>query len=460
MAINLNRRRGPVETSIPLGNIAVVKDTSKKDNTTAAAGDQKGIASVVVTICESASYDELFRQLPQESEYGKVSVYLVHPGQILSFIHRALDNEIVEKFKNANGNALSPNLKQMLKKLKADCDEAGPDAVCFNFECCSGYSTSGFCQSGGRKYKDIYLDLVSFLATEYGCMTMFSDFSLKALITDWDASRLGPNPFVNVGEFGGNLEIGFNPERLQKSPSAQLNTVGSLSDKGEAKLKAMAGTIAFSLTKDASVLVQETSQTVGTQADVNRLERKYMEPYEVEVLTVATQLSNANFTRNKMNEVKAKEGVVNCEIGEKKGLAGHVLLTYPPSERNIERYKLDVIEETEAKAKALKDKKIIKVDGDEEEEEISPVRGMILVSCGHWIELMKIDVNMDRLLNTVKEEWGEEADLYQSMNRRYRAMSSESVQSACAKVDAVSYMQKRAPANFNRKLRRFKKKGY
>lgn len=30
-------------------------------------------------------------------------------------------------------------------------------------------------------------------------LCMFSDFSLKALINDWDASLLGPNPFVKTG---------------------------------------------------------------------------------------------------------------------------------------------------------------------------------------------------------------------------------------------------------------------
>jgi hypothetical protein len=32
-----------------------------------------------------------------------------------------------------------------------------------------------------------------------GYMAMFSDFSLKALIKQWDSNILGPNPFVKVG---------------------------------------------------------------------------------------------------------------------------------------------------------------------------------------------------------------------------------------------------------------------
>ena len=31
-------------------------------------------------------------------------------------------------------------------------------------------------------------------------MVMFSDFSLKALISQWDHNQLGPNPFKKVDE--------------------------------------------------------------------------------------------------------------------------------------------------------------------------------------------------------------------------------------------------------------------
>jgi hypothetical protein len=36
---------------------------------------------------------------------------------------------------------------------------------------------------------------------------MLSDFSLKALIAEWDEKLLGPNPFVKVAEYGGNFTL-------------------------------------------------------------------------------------------------------------------------------------------------------------------------------------------------------------------------------------------------------------
>ena len=42
-----------------------------------------------------------------------------------------------------------------------------------------------------------------------GHMAMFSDFSLKALVKNWDAHQLGPNPFVRVGQHTGLFELRF-----------------------------------------------------------------------------------------------------------------------------------------------------------------------------------------------------------------------------------------------------------
>lgn len=40
-----------------------------------------------------------------------------------------------------------------------------------------------------------------------GHMCMFSDFSLKALIAQWDSNILGPNPFAKVSEHTGTFTI-------------------------------------------------------------------------------------------------------------------------------------------------------------------------------------------------------------------------------------------------------------
>lgn len=42
-----------------------------------------------------------------------------------------------------------------------------------------------------------------------GYLAVFSDYSLKALIKNWDSSILGKNPFVNIGVHSGPALIRF-----------------------------------------------------------------------------------------------------------------------------------------------------------------------------------------------------------------------------------------------------------
>jgi hypothetical protein len=61
-------------------------------------------------------------------------------------------------------------------------------------------------------------------------MAMFSDFSLKALINEWDGRVLGPNPFKKVGETSTTIRMKFDREKLLNCPSTQLQTVARLSE--------------------------------------------------------------------------------------------------------------------------------------------------------------------------------------------------------------------------------------
>ena len=68
--------------------------------------------------------------------------------------------------------------------------EVDPDCVVFNWECCQAYVKSTF-PEGGNEVFCLLKKVIN-----KGHMCMFSDFSLKALIADWDEKyELGPNPF-------------------------------------------------------------------------------------------------------------------------------------------------------------------------------------------------------------------------------------------------------------------------
>lgn len=129
-------------------------------------------------------------------------------------------------------------------------------------------------------------------------MCMFSDFSLKALIPNWNDKILGPNPFIRLPtDFSGSAHLKFDPQALVQSPSAQLQSVGDLSTNGNCNVDCPGGTITY---------------TVNRKAADNK-------SYELQVLTV---VNNVQVSKDKLIETKAGYGA-----------AGHVLLSYPKGGR-------------------------------------------------------------------------------------------------------------------------------
>ena len=70
--------------------------------------------------------------------------------------------------------------------------ELDPDCVVFNWECSSGYSNQSFSEGNNNVFQFVKMLI------DRGHMCMFSDFSLKALIAQWDTKLFGPNPFAKV----------------------------------------------------------------------------------------------------------------------------------------------------------------------------------------------------------------------------------------------------------------------
>lgn len=115
----------------------------------------------------------------------------------------ACDSAILPHFLKAleGGEVENEALKQLIIGLK----EVDADCVVFNWECCSNYSH--------KKFPEGKNTLFTFLKKiiDLGYMAMFSDFSLKALIAEWDAAALGKNPFEFTGETQGEAVLKFRP---------------------------------------------------------------------------------------------------------------------------------------------------------------------------------------------------------------------------------------------------------
>lgn len=122
---------------------------------------------------------------------------------------------------------------------------------------------------------------------------MFSDFSLKALIKQWNSKILGPNPFVKLGSTSTTIQLKFNRDQLLRSPSTQLQAVAHLAASEQLFVHVLGNTIKYAV--DSRVETREI--------------------YEIEVLTVAS-----NFP--------PPQPYYQSKIGNATGLAGHVLLSY------------------------------------------------------------------------------------------------------------------------------------
>jgi len=261
-------------TSAPVSSGA---DISRITHPEAEKEKDKPLVSVIVTIFSGSSYDSLFRSVPQIAPNGRVSVFHVTPRNLRALLDRMKDTNKACRDK-------------VLSELCGEIESLSPDAVVFNWECCSEWSSNSFGQ-----YRKVTMDLMR-LALERKHMVMASDFALKALISDWSEPDLGPNPFVKIGEFSSSFELGFLPEALKGCASAQLQKVGELCDNGKATVHALGGTIGFTVVQDVK-----------------------SSKYEVEVMTVATRLGTLPL------DLIPKH---TCSLGDHRGAAGHVMLHY------------------------------------------------------------------------------------------------------------------------------------
>jgi hypothetical protein len=205
---------------------------------------------------------------------------------------------------------------------------------------------------------------------------MCSDFSLKSLIYEWSEPHLGPNPFVKVGQCNSQFQLEFVPQDLQhEDVPQQLQVVGELCrEQGKAVVSALGGTILY---------------TVDPKAP--RTDR-----YELKILTVVTDASDG---------LQRIQENMKCSVGEgegmRKGVAGHVTLTYPSG-------------------------------------------GQLVTSMGHWIELTRINTTLESVLRTAGHNFG--AAEANDFMREYAECDTDAARSECVQKRSHKYVQQSVPS--------------
>eukprot|EP00727_Mastigamoeba_balamuthi_P001548 m51a1_g11390 hypothetical protein (421) ;mRNA; r:20767-22080 len=296
----------PQQMQVPVAHQPQQDDAVLRRLPVPEAESAKPLSAVVVTVCCGSSYDPLFTQKPQEAPDGKVHVWAASCRGLAGICAALRGRELPRDL----GELPAARIRELLDDTRAPNVD-----VVFNFECCSDFGDGGF--GAGSCALELTAE-----ALGRGWLVMFSDFSLKALIGAWDEHLLGPRPFVKAGEFSQSFKLQFVPGVLKECVSSQLQTVGSLCEKGEAVVHALGGTIAY---------------TVLPLAFDNAA-------YKAEVLTVQTQWSGTFAPPANMPRV---------HVRDIEGLAGHVLLTYPSggqiltsSGHWVELARLDVSQDT------------------------------------------------------------------------------------------------------------------
>lgn len=339
------------------------------------------LVGVIVTIFDGSSYDAMFREIMPTSVPGeRISTYSISCIDI-GKLHIML----------AATAPIPDNEDDVWRCVVEDVRQVPPDSVVFNWECCSGCGDHAFPCSAGQhglqgttpQFQNLApsptMQFMGF-ALRSGFTVMCSDFSLKSLIHEWSEEQLGPNPFLQVGSCDHQFCLEFIPSELQSEEvPQQLQVVGELcADKGKAVVTAMGNTILYT---------------------VNPL-RKSTDLYELKVLTVVTDYApDHSDPRSAPVQEEAK-----CSIGDadaqKKGLAGHVTLTYAEG-------------------------------------------GQLVTSMGHWIELARLDATLDSVMRAAEHNFGEEE--VNKFRREYDHLGSATAKSAYLQETCQQLVTKSAP---------------
>ena len=300
--------------------------------------------AVIVTIYSRISHDPLFRsvQLSPDTSNSVALFEMDHatiPFYVKFFIHRS-------NYVNTDGSIKSDSdmTVEQIRALQALSDAIASltnNNVIFHFECCDGCLEDGLrCDVSNRR-----LILMRFIKCliDAGFIVMFGNNSFKSLLHDWEASLLGPNPFVQIGECHDSMKLAFDAQQLLSCPSIPLQNIGRLNDGiNTVELPCMDCTL-------VCTLKPEEAYTKGNKH------------YKLDVLTIATKIDGQYVASNKLLSIS--------DDGSFRGL-NHPHMTTP-------QHRLLQIEEH----KGYLGHAILKYRSG----------GAILVSTGHWIELARLD---------------------------------------------------------------------
>jgi hypothetical protein len=385
--------------------------------------DTKPACAVIVTIYSSSSHDELFRTIVQQSPDPESSIALfeMNYATIPAFLEfLRFKGDLSRQREDGDEEAeISGGSWEAIKQVQAAIEQVAPNSVLFNFECCGHCGDHGFggCdaseESGAGEGGKIVIPFIKALL-DAAYMVMVGDFSLKALIHDWDSTLLGPNPFDRVGTCNSGMTIAFDAQQLLACPSGQLQNVGKLNDGvSTAELHCMGGTITCTLKAERDYVPDNEFYTVevltiATAIDSGKVSPASPTPAETPAPGWLSFFINCGGASSVLDEPDCVNGHRLLRIGEHKGYLGHCMLKYQSG-------------------------------------------GLLLASAGHWIELSKLDPSSEeRVLTAIREQYGEDYRSQLSQELEGYGSDREKRQEAMRRT-AKQLIQSSAPCSYSKR---------
>jgi hypothetical protein len=244
--------------------------------------DIEDATNINICIYGLCSYDKAYRKSAKNS---KINTYMVNYDNLEDFV------KIIKKEKEINTEDNLP-----YKNLLRDFDKLDGKSIMVYFECCA------FLTGNEPKFSSTIMSLISYLLFEKKCFILFSDFSLKTLISSWNEETFGLNPFVRYEDLKtGEVKITFEKEKFKNSNLKQLQVISDLvstnEEIGNISIKVLEDTISFGFKEEllnTEFYNIEILSNVLNKTDSHELKRRRIEKSSIGQAIINFKKDNEN----------------------------------------------------------------------------------------------------------------------------------------------------------------------
>ena len=220
---NVNQEDNQIKELSPLTHIGSNPESKIK---------MEEFTTLVINITNDVSYDRAF-QIHNVKTRAVITLKIDDVESIHSILIRA--DEFQENEFKENGSYELSESKESIYSIRDIVKHIGFENTTVNFECCSGIRSVTpvhRCQNHhvfvNTERSVEVIDFIVFMLSK-GSQVICADFSLKALISNWDEQKFGAKcPFENMNTVCGNIRVRFGIDACKECEFPQLRAIAQL----------------------------------------------------------------------------------------------------------------------------------------------------------------------------------------------------------------------------------------